>query len=300
MPKARGARRPRFRFLPTVVLTVAILGLPTVVYAWGRSSASFDVKHVAVVGTALVPEKRALRVLRREYRGRNLFTVTAADVSKTLAPFCFVSRVSIDRDFPDTLRITVVEHVPVAYGLTGDRWYVVAADGHLICGAGESASNDADAPLAADASPLPSPSPGATAEGTAGVVAAQTGAADDRLTRLIAGPAGPEFDLPRVELPRRAKAGTTLRGEQSLTTLRVVGALPRPLRERLDAIRNDEGRLTLWFAGGPVVQWGDEARTAAKSVALRVVLAEYDSSGTTCTYIDVSMPDRVLAKPVLK
>ena len=76
MTRARGASRPRFRLLPTVLLTLAILGLPTVVYAWGRSSSSFDITTVEVAGTRLVPEKRALRLLRRDYAGHNLFTVT--------------------------------------------------------------------------------------------------------------------------------------------------------------------------------------------------------------------------------
>ncbi len=91
MTRARRASRPRFRLLPTVLLTLAILGLPTVVYAWGRSSSSFDITSVRVAGTRLVPEKKALRLLRQDYAGDNLFTVTGGDVRKTLAPLCFVT-----------------------------------------------------------------------------------------------------------------------------------------------------------------------------------------------------------------
>ena len=69
MTRARRASRPRFRLLPTVLLTLAILGVPTVVYAWGRSSSSFDIVHVRVTGTRLVPDKRALRLLTRDYVG---------------------------------------------------------------------------------------------------------------------------------------------------------------------------------------------------------------------------------------
>ena len=86
MTRARRASRPRFRLLPTVLLTLAILGVPTVVYAWGRSSSSFDIATVRVAGTHLVPDKRALRLLHHDYSGRNLFTVTGGDVRKTLAP----------------------------------------------------------------------------------------------------------------------------------------------------------------------------------------------------------------------
>ena len=86
MTRARRASRPRFRLLPTVLLTLAILGVPTVVYAWGRSSSSFDIAKVRVAGARLVPDKRALRLLQHDYSGRNLFTVTGGDVRKTLGP----------------------------------------------------------------------------------------------------------------------------------------------------------------------------------------------------------------------
>jgi len=48
MTRKGGANRPRFRLLPTVLLTVAILGLPTAVYAWGRTSSSFVIHSIEV------------------------------------------------------------------------------------------------------------------------------------------------------------------------------------------------------------------------------------------------------------
>ena len=81
--------------------------------------------------------------------------------------------------------------------------------------------------------------------------------------------------------------------------LRVITALPGPLRRKLAAVQDDDGQLTLRFAGGPVTAWGDAERTLAKTVALRAVLAAYDDAGKTCTELDVSIPDRTLAKPVL-
>jgi hypothetical protein len=56
----------------------------------------------------------------------------------------------------------------------------------------------------------------------------------------------------------------------------------------------------LRFDGGPVATWGDAERTLAKTVALRTVLAEYEEAHKTCTQIDVSLPDRTLARPVLQ
>ncbi|MCX6373141.1 MAG: hypothetical protein NTX16_08670 [Actinobacteria bacterium] len=65
MAKGGGASRPRFRLLPTVLLTAVILALPTAVYGWGRSSSSFAIHKIEVGGTQLVTERSVLRLLRR-------------------------------------------------------------------------------------------------------------------------------------------------------------------------------------------------------------------------------------------
>ena len=132
MAKGGGSSRPRFRLLPTVLLTAAILAVPTVVYAWGRSSTSFAIRSITVSGDHLLRGKRALRLLRRGYLGHNLFTVTTGDVKKTLSAIPFVRTASVDRDFPQTLRVTVMEYRPAAYVLSGGAWYMVAEDGHVI------------------------------------------------------------------------------------------------------------------------------------------------------------------------
>ena len=133
MAEGGGASRPRFRLLPTVALTVAILLLPTAVYAWGRSSTSFDIRRVSATGTEVVPARKVTRLLRRDYLGRNLFTVTAKDVKRSLASQPFVAAVAVDRDFPDTLRVRITEYVPALYAYAGGRWYVVGADARVIC-----------------------------------------------------------------------------------------------------------------------------------------------------------------------
>lgn len=310
MPKVRAANRPRFRLLPTLLLTVAILGLPSAVYAWGRSSSSFKVQRVAVGGTDLVPQKQVLRLLRQEYLGRNLFTITAADVSETLSPLCYVARAGVDRDFPDTLRVTVVEHVPVAYGLARGRWYVVTGQGHVICDVTRSQGKEATpASAAAEASPQPSPSASATPAASDAAVDpmadatatdAATGQTTDQLAKLVAGPPAAELKIPRVILPGRPRVGASIDDKELLAALRVIEALPPRLRTRLDVVQRGDAGLTLHFAAGPVATWGDAGRTPAKITALRVVLARYDASGKACTFIDVSMPERVLARPVLE
>jgi hypothetical protein len=180
MARGRGASRLRFRLVPTVLLTLAIIVLPTVVYAWGRSSSSFTIDKVVVSGSKRVPEERLQRLLRRDYIGRNLFTVTSADVRKTFGRVSYVAAVSVDRDFPATLRVRVEEHIPVASVLAGNRWYAVSTEGFVIrsigvaerdaATTGESAAGDgaaggvpeADGEVGAGspaASPSPEPSP---------------------------------------------------------------------------------------------------------------------------------------------
>ena len=316
MTRARRASRPRFRLLPTVLLTLAILGVPTVVYAWGRSSSSFDIATVRVAGAHLVPGKRALRLLNHDYRGRNLFTVTGGDVRKTLRPLRFVSAVTIDRDFPDTLSVTIAEYAPAAYALAGGRWYVLDGSGYVICtAAGAVAQLSASKKPAASATsgasatattPSPSASAGATGEtpaadatSSAGPDTETTQDSGSQVGRLVAGPAQAALSLPRIAVSGRVREGFALRDKATARMLRVITALPGSLRRKLTAVQDDGGQLTLRFADGPVTAWGDSSRTLAKTVALRTVLAAYADAGKTCTELDVSIPDRTLAKPVL-
>jgi cell division septal protein FtsQ len=329
-----GANRPRFRLLSTVLLTVAILGLPTAVYAWGRTSSSFVIRSIEVKGARQVPERRVERLLRRDYLGRNLFTVTTADVRGTLAPLCYVAGASVDRDFPGTLRVTVTEHHPAAYLLSAGSWYVLAADGHVICAvkpaakpgkaaagnaAGAAATTASPTPLATDASPAPglSPSPAqsSAASGAPDVTSglpggtrardsatsAPTPAEARRLAALTAGPPRGLLHLPRVATNGPVREGATLQDPGVTAALRLIAALPPGLRGKLEVVETDaQGQTTLHFGGGLVAVWGEGDRLLAKGLALRAVLNHYSSAGKTCVFIDVSIPDRVLARPILK
>jgi hypothetical protein len=305
-----------------VLLTLAILGVPTVVYAWGRSSSSFDIVTVHVAGARLVPEKRALRLLRHDYSGRNLFTVTGGDVRKTLAPLLFVSGATVNRDFPNTLSVTISEYAPAAYALAGGRWYVIDESGYVICTAAAAlaqlspakkraagATSGTSAGAAGGASTAPSlsasaggtggetPAPDATA--AAASSAATTRDSGSQTGRLVAGPKQAPLWLPRIAVSGRVREGAVLGDKGTSEMLRVITALPGSLRRRLTAVQDDGGQLTLRFADGPITAWGDSSRTLAKTIALRTVLAAYADAGKTCTELDVSLPDRTLAKPVL-
>lgn len=310
MAKGGGASRPRFRLLPTVLLTAAILALPTLVYGWGRSSSSFAIHKVEVSGTELVSERRVLRLLRSDYVGHNLFTVTTKDVRASLAPLCYISDARVDRDFPGTLRVSVDEHRPAVYALAGSRWYVIADDGHVICEEKRPKGDGTDAAAGAGSAETASArSSGAATETTATVstadaaagLPAPTGKAARLLAALQAGPPGAILRLPRLAADGPVAVGTTLAAAGIRAALPVVAGLPRALYERLAVVEvTPEGQLTLRFAGGPVVVWGGAERTLAKTLALRVVLDRYETVSKDCAFVDVSIPDRVLARPVLK
>jgi len=310
MAKGGGASRPRFRLLPTVLLTAAILALPAVVYGWGRSSSSFAIHKVEVTGTDLVRERSVLRLLRRDYLGHNLFTVTTKDVRASLAPLCYISDARVDRDFPGTLRVSVLEHRPAVYALAGSRWYVIADDGHVICqekrpkghathaaaGAGSAATASARSSGAATEATVT-----AAATETATGLPAPTGKAAQLLAVLQAGPPGATLRLPRLAADGPLAVGTTPAAAGLRAALPVVAGLPRALRDRLAVMETTpEGQLTLRFSGGPVVVWGGAERTLAKALALKAVLDRYKTASRDCAFVDVSIPDRVLARPFLK
>ena len=301
MAKGGGASRPRFRLLPTVLLTAAILLLPTAVYAWGRTSDSFTVRRVEVSGTDVVPRRQVLRLLRHDYLGRNLFTVTTAGVRHTLAPLAYVAGVQVDRAFPHDLRVRVVEYRPALFGYAGGHWYVIAADGRVICeqavtkkkGGGDQQATAIDAGASA------------AAETT---VSAQAGDGTDLSAKelhvldvLQAGPHGATLDLPRMAVAGSLKPGSAVADAGVRNALAVIGGLPSSLRGDVAvAEASGDSQLTLRFAGGPLVVWGDASRSQAKTLALRAVLSRYREVGKTCTFADISVPDRVLARPALK
>jgi len=298
MAKGGGASRPRFRLLPTVLLTAAILLLPTAVYAWGRSSSSFAIRHISAAGTEVVPAGRVTRLLRRDYLGENLFTVTTGDVRHSLSSQPYVAAVTIDRDFPDTLRVGVVEYEPALYVFAAGHWYVVGTDGRVICRQDEptgrtKASETGDASAEASATAAG----GAAAESASGADA--TDKEESRLATLVAGPRGADLRLPRMAAPGELRPGVTTADRGLRAALTLLAGLPAPLTAAIAVIEADGPQLTFRFADGPLVAWGDSSRALAKTLALRAVLGEYEKAGKTCTYIDVSVPDRVLARPVL-
>jgi cell division septal protein FtsQ len=311
-----GASRFRVRVLPTVLLTAAILLLPALLYAWGRQADAFSVDRVTVAGGRSIPEKQALRLLRKEFLGRNLFTITTGDVRDTLDDLCYLAAVQVDKDFPTTLRVRLVEHRPAAYVLAKGRWFVVADSGHVICALGRSAVAASAVPAAAatasstatpSAAPSGTPSSAAAPAPSVAPAAATTDPPDEGApspaaiaAALAAGPSKMKPVLPRMASAKPLRAGRTADDGAVRAGLRVLTGLPSSLRAKVKVVRvGAAGLVSLDLAGGLRVELGDDERLAAKVLALRAVLVAYQRAGTDVTFIDVSIPDRPLGRPRL-
>jgi hypothetical protein len=333
MARRGGASRFRFRVLPSVLLTAAILLLPALLYAWGRQADAFAVERVTVGGGRRIPDKQALKLLRNEFLGRNLFTVTTADVREVLERLCYLASVEVDRDFPTTLRVKLIEYRPAAYVLAKGRWFVVADGGHVVCEVPAGETPEAQLPADQPAESTAEPTPAATSDGVPADDAAEVGdltpsATQSAATSPVGGDAGPadgvqdgesgsavvasaaaaltkgpptmKPTLPRMATGTVPRAGRAIEDEDVRLGLRVLVGLPASLRARVQVLYvGPEGRVSLDLADGPRVELGDEERLVAKVLALRAVLAAYRRGDASPTFIDVSAPDRPMARPRL-
>jgi cell division septal protein FtsQ len=318
MASRRGRRQRRFRILPSIVLTIVILLLPAGVYAYGRYAGAFKVKDVVLTGAKRVPAKKALAMLTTRYRGRNLFTISTGDILGQLKAYPYFRAAKIDRDFPDTLRVSITEYQPAAYLLTGDGWYVVTTDGYVIAAlrhanggsatttGGSATTSGGSAPTSGSAAAPATGASGTAASGTAAdtkqsAAAAQQAAANALKQTLLAGPPAVAHPaLPAVFTAAPVTVGQMIADQQVLTALRVVASLPVIQRRTAAyAAVTATGAAQVVLRSGLVVALGDDSRLTAKALALKAVLAQYAHRGVTATAVDVSVPDRPLAKPRL-
>lgn len=300
MPSRRAARRRHLRILPTVVLTVLILMVPTVVYAWGRSSPAFQIERVSVSGVEAVSSKRALQRLRAAFLGRNLFTVTSRDVAAVLDEECFVAAVHVDRDFPDTLRVRLTEHRPVLVAMAGARWYLVADTGYVVCPVTAPAAKPSPVPSPTDGG-APTPTPTSSLPSTS-PSASGTSSTDEAVAGGAPALSGDAARLPRIRATGSLKAGEVTRDRAVRAALLVLRGTPRWFRSSVHEVRAGRtGQVTCTMRDGMEVRLGlADERLTAKALALRAVLTAYAAEEVVPTWVDVSVPERPLGRPLLK
>jgi cell division protein FtsQ len=263
--RARGVKRALARRRPRILLSLALsvlfIVVPAGVYAWGRTSSTFDVRHVQVVGAQRVSQKAVLRLLDARFVGRNLFTVSAANVARALEPLVYLASAKVDRHFPSTLIVRVREFRPGAYALWGGRWYLVSDDGHVL------------ADVAAEKRSL--------------------------AVALAAGPAHVKPRLPAVKAtgPLKLRAATTQAA--ILDALAVARSMPATMRAQMQRVRGTASGLQVVLRDGLVIDVGSADQLRRKILSLQAVTSYYGAKHVKPTYVDVSLPDRPLAKPTL-
>jgi len=109
-----------FAVLRTIlVLFVVAIGLAAL-YQRTQSDARFAVRHVVIAGAQHTARGDLDRVTQ-QYAGTNLFHLDIARFRRDLSSLPWVSRVEIEKKLPDTLRVVVVERIPVALTDAGGR-----------------------------------------------------------------------------------------------------------------------------------------------------------------------------------
>jgi cell division septal protein FtsQ len=118
---------------------------------------------------------------------------------------------------------------------------------------------------------------------------------------LRKGPPHAPLHLPGLQVDAPLQTGAALSRADVGAALRVLAVLPAKSRRDLIVLQITKAPdIALRFTGGMTVRWGDAERLLAKRLALGVVLGAYRDAGKEPSFIDVSVPDRVLARPILK
>jgi cell division protein FtsQ len=118
-------------------------------YRQTQSDARFAVRHIEIAG-AVHTQRAAIEAITRRYVGLNLFKIDIARVQNDLHSLAWIQRIAIEKKVPDTLRIKVVERVPVALAMRDGSLQYVDASG-VVCGDLSPSVGDSDLPVVRDA-----------------------------------------------------------------------------------------------------------------------------------------------------
>jgi cell division protein FtsQ len=101
-------------------------------YSWMRSTAAFSVQRAILPQVEYVTEPELRRALAPAI-GRNLFSVSPAELEERLLSLPYVKEAQVHRRFPHTLEVMLVEEQPrgVVAAKGGQRW-LVSADGRVL------------------------------------------------------------------------------------------------------------------------------------------------------------------------
>lgn len=122
----RGVRR-----LCAVGLVFVLLGGG---YLWLRESGLVAVREVTVTGVSSSQGAQVRQALRRAALDMTTLHVRKDELHAVVAPYASVAALHTEADFPDKLRIEVVERLPAALLVAGSQGVPVSAGGLLLRG----------------------------------------------------------------------------------------------------------------------------------------------------------------------
>ncbi|MDQ6801654.1 MAG: FtsQ-type POTRA domain-containing protein [Acidobacteriota bacterium] len=137
--------------LRNAALLVAVLAALAMLYRRTQSDGRFAVRHLEISG-AQHTTGADLEAVRRHYLGTNLFHLDIAGLRRDVSSLPWISRVEIEKRLPDTLRVRVVERIPIALVQTNEAIRYVDDRG-VAFAALSPAAGDSDLPLISGAQP---------------------------------------------------------------------------------------------------------------------------------------------------
>jgi cell division protein FtsQ len=135
--------------LRNAVFVIVLVSAGVWAYRQTQSDSRFAVRHIEITGAVHTP-RAALETITRRYIGLNLFKIDIARVQSDLHSLPWIQRIAIEKRVPNTLRIKVVERVPVALAMHDGALQYVDAGG-VVCGDLSPSVGDTDLPIVSNA-----------------------------------------------------------------------------------------------------------------------------------------------------
>ncbi|HEY8184114.1 MAG TPA: FtsQ-type POTRA domain-containing protein [Thermoanaerobaculia bacterium] len=137
-----------------LLLLAAIVAL-AMLYRRTQSDGRFAVQHLEISG-AQHTTPADVAAVRQRYLGTNLFHLDIAGLRRDVSSLPWVSRVEIEKKLPDTLRVRIVERVPIAL-VQGNDSIRYVDDRGVAFAVLSPAAGDSDLPLISGAQPADLP-----------------------------------------------------------------------------------------------------------------------------------------------
>lgn len=112
-----------------LLATLLLVGAGWTVYD-GASSDRFQVRSIRIQGNVLL--SRAEVENAAAVSGANVFWVDHTQVAARLRALPLVQRAEVSATLPDTVEVSIVERQPAAFWVSGDRSYLVDAEGVIL------------------------------------------------------------------------------------------------------------------------------------------------------------------------